>query len=207
MNQANAKSRRGMTLVEVVVAMTVVIIVSFAALSTVLFAAESFENVAYRQYAVNEADNILSCLQSDDPEAALKFVYDISSIEGSFPSSFANGETWRLAVYIPSDYYTMKEEGTMRSGDVVARIDKIVGENTIEEDAEHFDSYKTCSVKVVVYIENRGGIVQVDTLIAEALYVKSGSTALRRAYYLTSGLTLDASFAQTPETVTEVSGS
>ncbi|GEM_PF-3642441 len=203
MNQANDKSRRGMTLVEVVVAMTVVIIVSFAALSTVLFAAESFENVAYRQYAVNEADNVLSCLQSDDPEAALKFVYDISSIEGGFPSSFANGETWRLAVYIPSDYYTMKEEGTPRSGDVVARIDKIVGENTIEGDAERFDSLETCSVKVVVYIENRGGIVRVDTLIAEALYVKSGSTALRRAYYLTSGLTL----AQADESGTEVSGS
>ena len=97
----------------------------------------------------------------------------------------------------------MKEEGTPRSGDVVARIDKIVGENTIEGDAERFDSLETCSVKVVVYIENRGGIVRVDTLIAEALYVKSGSTALRRAYYLTSGLTL----AQADESGTEVSGS
>ena len=103
MNQANDKSRRGMTLVEVVVAMTVVIIVSFAALSTVLFAAESFENVAYRQYAVNEEDNVLSCLQSDDPEAALKCVYAIPSIEGVFPSSLATGETWRLGVYTPSD--------------------------------------------------------------------------------------------------------
>lgn len=93
MIQVKDKSCRGMTLVEVVVAMTVVIIVSFAALSTVLFAAESFENVAYRQYAVNEADKVLSCLQSDDPEAALNFVYDMSSIEGGFPSSFANGET------------------------------------------------------------------------------------------------------------------
>lgn len=206
MNQANTRSRRGMTLVEVVVAMTVVIIVSFAALSTVLFAAESFENVAYRQYAVNEADNVLSCLQSDDPEEALKFVYGISSVEGGFPASFASGETWRLAVYIPSDYYTMKEEGTPRSGSVTARIDRIAEKN-VEKDAESYDTASNCSVKVVVYIENRGGIIRVDTLIAEALYIKGGSTALRRAYYLTSGLTLDASLAQAVESGTEASGS
>lgn len=38
--------RRGMTLVEVVVAMTLVIVISFAALSTVLSAAESLKTKA-----------------------------------------------------------------------------------------------------------------------------------------------------------------
>lgn len=203
MNQANTRSRRGMTLVEVVVAMTVVIIVSFAALSTVLFAAESFENVAYRQYAVNEADNVLSCLQSDDPEEALKFVYGISSVEGGFPASFASGEIWRLAVYIPSDLY---HEGRGDAAFLTARLDRIAEKN-VEKDAESYDTASNCSVKVVVYIENRGGIIRVDTLIAEALYIKGGSTALRRAYYLTSGLTLDASLAQAAESGTEASGS
>lgn len=200
MNRTKNRSRRGMTLVEVVVAMSVVIIVSFSALSTVLFAAEAFENSAYRQYAVNEADNVLSCLESDHPKEALEFLYDMS-IEGDFPASFAEGEIWRLAVYIPSDYYSMKEAGALRSGSVTARIDKL-GEKNIEMDAETYDQTPNCSVKVVVYLENRSGTVRVSDLIADSLYIGSGSTKLRRAYYLTSGLTLDGSLSETEEQVT-----
>lgn len=200
--------QRGMTLVEVVVAMTLVIVISFAALSTVLSAAESFENQSLRQYAVNEADNILSCLQSGYPEEALMFAYSLTEIsydptemDGGMSRIFDMPGIYRLMIAIPSDYYLMRENDGKSAGEVRASIRKLGDGNrpNAEEDPEIYADPENCSVKVVVYIQtDDDGEVRITDLIADARYVRGGTAKLRRAYRMTSGgLTLISAPAQT----------
>ena len=142
------KRRDGMTLVEVVVAMTVVVVISFAALATVLFGAESFENQQFLQYAVNEADNVIACLQSDDPSAALKFAY---GVDVDLAELRKNEGTYFFVLSFPGDRYA-----TGGSGETAVSVTELLpldGAKKPDENAAILD-LPDCAVRVLVYLTN-----------------------------------------------------
>lgn len=156
----NQTMKKGMSLVEVVVAMTLVVLISFAALSAVLFGVNSIENQQYRQYAVNEAENIISCLQSDEPNGALEGAFGLENIN-IYPTT-TNTKT--LIFCFPNDYYENEE------AEVVV----------LDDENAAFPS--DCIVSVLVRINKSGERISIQEVFADALYIKTGSASLRRAY-------------------------
>ena len=156
----NQTMKKGMSLVEVVVAMTLVVLISFAALSAVLFGVNSIENQQYRQYAVNEAENIISCLQSNDPNGALKEAFKLESID-IYPTT-TNTKT--LIFCFPNDYYENQDAEITIVGDENA---------TLPSD---------CVVSVLIRIEKNDQRISLKELLADGLYIQTGSASLRRAY-------------------------
>ncbi len=150
----NQTMKKGMSLVEVVVAMTLVVLISFAALSAVLFGVNSIENQQYRQYAVNEAENIISCLQSDEPNGALRDVYGV----GVEDIDIDKDTSWIFC--FPNAYYD----------DVDSKITVCQSESEIPSDSV---------VSVMIKIDKYGNL---EELRADALYIKTGSASLRRAF-------------------------
>lgn len=161
----NQTMKKGMSLVEVVVAMTLVVLISFAALSAVLFGVNSIENQQYRQYAVNEAENIISCLQSDEPNADLISAFDIDPIDIYPQTSENNKSAEKIFVFcFPHDYYETAG----------VKVTVLEGENE--------DLPSDCVVSVLIRIENNGNRISLKELLADGLYIQTGSTSLRRAY-------------------------
>lgn len=60
----NNKNKRGYSLVEVVIALTVIVIVSVSALSIVLSSITTKQNAINKSYAQNFADNVWECFKA-----------------------------------------------------------------------------------------------------------------------------------------------
>ena len=194
------RRRDGMTLVEVVVAMSVVVIISFAALATVLFGAESFENQQFLQYAVNEADNVIACLQSDDPSAALKFAY---GVDVDLTAVKQHEGTYYFVLSFPGERYVTNGSGDSEVS--VSSLIRLEADKNPDVDAAILEM-PDCAVRVLVYLTNgpvesseEGGnseeetakmCIRVDEIVVDSRHIKSGNTRLSRAYRMTEPLTI-----------------
>lgn len=67
------KYNKGFTLVETIVAITVIIIVSFAALSVVMSTTSIMQKSTVKSLAVNECTNVINCFNSGSAQNALRF--------------------------------------------------------------------------------------------------------------------------------------
>lgn len=101
MNKKN-KAKRGVSIAEAVVAMAVVVIVSMASISAVIFATNANLKTYNRTRAQNFAQNMLECFKS--ASSVEEFTKNAAFAEGidTFPGPTANGD-YRVYAYTPDN--------------------------------------------------------------------------------------------------------
>lgn len=72
------KNKRGYSLVEVVIALTVIVIVSISAISIMLSSITTKQHAINKSYAQNFADNVWECFKAADTEEDFIFLVGLS---------------------------------------------------------------------------------------------------------------------------------
>lgn len=123
----NNKNKRGYSLVEVVIALTVIVIVSVSALSIVLSSITTKQNAINKSYAQNFADNVWECFKAAGSEGEFISLVGLSKDDEvsliDEPKYTYVSEKNKFTITITVTYPSLNVVVTDKDGDVIISFD------------------------------------------------------------------------------------